>query len=372
MSKIRFFLFFALVILLCFTTGCSNTDQVASSKEQNSESSLYNQQMTWSSYAVGASGYAEMSALANMLTDEYNMQIRILPSDSGVGRMTPLRDGVASIAKLGDESQFAFEGTKAFSHPDWGPQNLRAIWAPITQYGFGAIDKDIQKIADLKGKKVPYFTGNSSINVKTEAMLAFGGLDWGDVEMVKLTSYSGQSDALVQGRIDVVSGIPTSSSFFEVASMKGIHWLEMKESDTGGWNRTQEVAPWLFPETRDNGAGMTEDNHLMGYGYLIVSYSQQEGIEELLKALDENFEQYRNAVSGLKQYSKDKVLTEPRGIPFHDGTIEFFKNEGLWNKEKQEKNDALMQRQEKLQEAWGKVKKEAKQRGLADEEFSEY
>src|SRR5690606_31674184 len=126
---------------LILIVGCSNQDEKTSGNEKTSngntgKNEAMPKQMTWSVYDVGSGGYAEMSAIANTLTEEHSVQVRMLPSASGVGRMIPLRDGTASIGKVGDEIQFAFEGIEEFSQPDWGPQDVRAIWAPISNFGF--------------------------------------------------------------------------------------------------------------------------------------------------------------------------------------------------------------------------------------------
>lgn len=322
-------------------------------------------QMTWSVYDVGSGGYAEMSAIANVLTEKNGSQIRMLPSASGVGRMLPLKNQQASIGKLGDEIQFSFEGIKEFADQDWGPQDVRAYWAPISQFGFAVReDSDIKSIADLKGKKIPMITGNASVNIKNEAILAFAGLSLDDVEIVNLTSYAGQGDALIQGQIDVAGINPTASSMFEADSMGGIRWLEMDPDDSEGWKRVEETASWLIPYTTDGGAGMEGDTNVMGHGYLVGGYANQDPnyIYELLKSMDENFDQYKDALPNLALYSKDEVLTEPRGIPFHEGTIKFLEEKGLWDEEKQAKNDALIERFGKLQEAWDQTVKEAKKK----------
>lgn len=367
MSKKPLVLFIAFTLIML--VGCTSKE---TSSKSDSNGSLPNT-MTWSVYDVGASGYAEMSAIADMLTEKYDMNIRMLPSASGVGRMTPLKEDIASIAKLGEEAQFAFEGIQEYSSQRWGPQNLRAIWAPISHYGFATRgDSSIETIEDLKGKKVPKFPGNSSVNVKSEAMLAFGGLTWEDVEVVELTSYSGQADALIQGQIDVISGIPNTSSFVEADSKGGIKWIEMDPEDTEGWERVKEVAPWVFSETRDDGAGIESDTSLIGYGYLIAGYSDQENVKELVTAISENFDQYKNALPSLEHYSIDKVLTEPKGIPFHEGTIQFFKENNLWDEQKQEKNDELIERYEQLESAWDQVKEEANKQKIPEEEFPDF
>jgi TRAP transporter TAXI family solute receptor len=373
-KPIRFlFTIFLLSILL---VGCSSNETQKTASNVNSSSSNDSgslpKQMTWSVYDVGSGGYAEMSAIANTLTEEYGAQVRMLPSASGVGRMVPLRDKTASIGKLGDEIQFAFEGNEEFAQQDWGPQNVRAIWAPISQYGFAVReDSDIKTIADLKGKKIPKVTGNASVNIKNEAMLSFGGLSWDDVEVVDITSYAGQGEALIQGQIDAAGINPTASAMFEADSKGGIRWLEMDPDDTEGWERTTETASWMIPYTMDNGAGMESDTNIMGHGYLIGGYADQDPntIYELLKAMDENFSAYKDAMPNLALYDKELVVTEPRGIPFHEGTIKFLEEKGLWDEEKQAKNDELVARYDKLKSAWDQVMEEAKKEGISKDDF---
>lgn len=373
-KPIRFlFTIFLLSILL---VGCSSNENQKTASNVNSSSSNDSgslpKQMTWSVYDVGSGGYAEMSAIANTLTEEYGAQVRMLPSASGVGRMVPLRDKTASIGKLGDEIQFAFEGNEEFAQQDWGPQNVRAIWAPISQYGFAVReDSDIKTIADLKGKKIPKVTGNASVNIKNEAMLSFGGLSWDDVEVVDITSYAGQGEALIQGQIDAAGINPTASAMFEADSKGGIRWLEMDPDDTEGWERTTETASWMIPYTMDNGAGMESDTNIMGHGYLIGGYADQDPntIYELLKAMDENFSAYKDAMPNLALYDKELVVTEPRGIPFHEGTIKFLEEKGLWDEEKQAKNDELVARYDKLKSAWDQVMEEAKKEGISKDDF---
>ncbi len=374
----RFALLLLTTFLLAFLVACGAEAEQApdnNKSSSNNSSGALPDQMTWSVYDVGSGGYAEMSAIANMLTGETGTKIRMLPSATGVGRMIPLRDGTAAIGKVGDEVQFAFEAVEEFSDQSWGPQNVRAVWAPTSATGF-AVRKDsgIETISDIKGKKVPWIVGNPSVNIKTEATLAFAGLTLDDVKIIELTSYAGQSDALVQGKIDVASINPTASAMYEADSKVGIVWLEMDKNDAEGWERVQEVASWFFPRSVTDVPGIEGEITLQGHGYLIASYEDQdpEVIYELLKSMDENFDQYKDSSINLVEYSRDKVLTVPRGIPFHEGTIKFLDEIGLWDDEKQAENDVLIERYQKLTEAWDKVVDEAAEKGIKKSDFQKY
>lgn len=382
------FILFAILLAACNSSEKSQTAQTNSGTTETNEESREDKNevgeqatislpnmMTWSVYDVGASGYSEMAAIANMLTEEYNMNVRMLPSASGVGRMIPLRDQTASIGKLGDEIQFAFEGVEEFGQPSWGPQDVTAIWAPVSVAGMAVrSDSDIQTLKDLKGKKIPWIVGNHSVNLKIEAPLALAGLTWDDVEVVELTSYSSQAEALIQGKIDVVGFVPTSAAMIEAESKVGIRWLDMDPNDTEGWKRVEKVAPWLFPTTTSKGAGIDGDINVHGFGYLIGGYANQdtEVIYQFVKAMVENFDKYGDATEAMDAYKLENVLTDPRGVPFHEGTVKYFKEVGLWDDEKQAKNDELVERAKKLKEAWDQVVDESVEQGISEADFPGY
>lgn len=117
-----------LLLLLCFLlAGCNSAPQASLLAD---ESGLA-EQMTWSVYDVGSGGYAEMSAIANVLTEKYDTKVRMLPSASGVGRMVPLRREIASVGKVGDEIQLAFEGKEEFTSKNGDLKMFELIGHPL-------------------------------------------------------------------------------------------------------------------------------------------------------------------------------------------------------------------------------------------------
>lgn len=380
-KKFGFLMMLVFVLVLAACGGSSGGDSSGSANESGGsggEGAVEGlpDEMVWSVYDVGSGGYTEATAIANELTNKYGTQIRLLPSSSGVGRMQPMANDMADFGRLGDEYQFAFEGNYDFATEEWGPQDVRVVWAPFSFLGFVALgDSGIQSIADLEGKKVPYITGNQSVNLKAEAALAYAGLTWDDVERVDLASYGGQPDAMRNGQIDVTFMNPTASALIELESMEEIVWLEMEE-DEEAWGRVQEIAPWVVPSPMDDGAGMSEENPvtLMGYGYPVVAYADQsaESVYAYIKAMDETYEDWKDAAANLDNWHKDNVLVEPYGVPVHEGAIKYFEEEGMWSEEYQAKNDELIERFEKLEELWPQVLESAKEENISPENFSDY
>lgn len=373
---IAIFIVFILMLSACGESGGNDATNNAGSAGGEAIEGLPGN-MVWSVYDVGSGGYVEATAIANELTKAYGTQIRLLPSSSGVGRVQPMKQGTAGIGRLGDEYQFAFEGNYEFATKAWGPQDLRVVWSPFSYLGFVAFEKsNFDTVADLKGKKVPYIIGNHSVNLKTEAALAFGGLTWDDVERVELSEYGGQADALKNGQIEVIFMNPTASGLYELESMEKIKWIEMDADEEEGWARAQEVAPWVVPSEMDNGAGMSEENTavIIGYGYPMAAYADQsaEDIYALIKAMDGTYDKWKDAAANLHNWHKESVLIEPLGVPLHEGTIKFLEEEGLWSEEYQAKNDELVERAEKLQKAWEETMKSADKEDISEKELPDY
>ena len=214
-------LIFTLIVGACGNSAAGGEGSTKGASTEGGSIEGLADQMVWSVYDVGSGGYIESTAIADGMAKKYGTQIRLLPSSSGVGRMQPMKNGMAETGRLGDEYQFAFEGDYEFATQAWGPQDMRVVWAPFSYLGFVGLEKSgIETIADLKGKKVPYITGNMSVNLKAEASLAFADLTWDDVEKVELSSYGGQADALQNGQIDVIFMNPTASVLLELESME--------------------------------------------------------------------------------------------------------------------------------------------------------
>ena len=73
--------------------------------------------MLWTAADVGSSGYAEASAIANALINNYGTRIRIVPSGTSIGRLLQLKTGRVQLAFLANEAYFGSEAIFDFSSP---------------------------------------------------------------------------------------------------------------------------------------------------------------------------------------------------------------------------------------------------------------
>ncbi len=310
----------------------------------------------WTTYGTGTATYADLAAAANAISNDTGAQIRILTSDTAVGRLGPLRKQQALMARTGDEYIFSFEGDFDFAHQDWGPQNLRMVWAPtaphslMTKEGLG-----INTPMDLRGKRVPKVSANPSVNNKIEAFLAYGGLTWDDVHPVDI-AYSEQPKALQAGKIDVLYLQAYGSSLFELASAVPTKWIELDPNDTERVKAATEVAPTIEIKAFEKGAGQKPGQSDFAFVYPIPIVAYADVSDSLAyhtsKAFEDEYSAYKDATATTKDWSLDSVVTSPIVVPFHDGTVQYFKEQGVWTDDAQHQQDKLIAYGEKLREQW--------------------
>src|SRR3546814_15705152 len=102
-------------------------------------------------------------------------------------------------------------------------------------------DVGIESLADLKGKRIGYVKGNPSVNVKTDAMLAFAELDRNSVEAVWFGSYGALKTAVIANQLDCFGSVTTSATVREMeASPPGIARPESPPATKEGRDRSKK------------------------------------------------------------------------------------------------------------------------------------
>ena len=290
---------------------------------------------------------------------EFETRIRVLPSGTSIGRLQPLQTGRATYGFLSNETYFASEGIYEFADPSWGPQDVRVILGRPAAVGIiAAGDLGVTKVADLKGKRVGFVRGNPSLNIKTDAYLAFGGLTRDDVDVVWFGSYGALKDAILSNQLDAMGMVPTSSLAREIeASSRGLTWLNFPPEDTEGWKKATDVISFAEPIEQTTGAGISEDNPvwLLGYRYpMLVTYEEtnEDEVYNLVKAIDQSFDLFQTATAEASNWDVKRSILPPGDAPLHEGAIRYAKEMGYWTDEAQAWQDKRLARFEAVKAAW--------------------
>ena len=330
---------------------------------QPSEESALPRVMVWTAYGTGAAGYAQAAALGGLLKFEEGSNIRILPGRNDVSRMIPLKTGRAGYCLCGIASYFGQEGIFLFNKPDWGPQPIRMVLASQGTQSFGlaaAADTDLQHPSELKGQKVVFIRGADSINMITAAVLAYGGLTWDDVRRVDTSGTNEAIEAIINGHADVMP-MSTRTPLMEriAASPRGINWLDMPNEtpeEKAAWERAKNVIPYYLPQFETRGAGVSEENPWHGGGYalpILVTNADRDADEiyTLTRFVDEHYDNFKTLAPGAEGYELSRQVFD-WVMPYHEGAVRYFREQGVWSDAYEAHNQRLLQRQQILQDAW--------------------
>ncbi len=318
----------------------------------------------WTAYGTTSSGYAVSVAIGNALAEE-GYKLRVVPAKNDISRMTPLKSGRVQFSAMGIGAYLAQEGVLDFAAKRWGPQPVRVImmsWADSnTGVTATARDAGIESAADLKGKRVARVYGAPALNQNMAAWLAFGGTGWDEVEVVEVSGWRASIQGIIDGTIDAAIASTDSSMLFQLdGSPRGLRFFPAPIGDTEGWRRLLEVAPWYAPHTATAGVGLSAATPLEGasYGYpILIKYADGDPqmAYELAKLLHTKFDAYKDSHSNAIGWAMARQVFAWI-VPYDEGAVRYFSEIGAWSGEHEANNQALIERQLVLAEAWARIK----------------
>jgi TRAP transporter TAXI family solute receptor len=321
------------------------------------------EQMAWTAYNLGTTGYNQSVAIGAMLREKYGVTLRVIPGQNDVSRLLPLRTGRVQFSANGVATYFAQEGVYQFADPEWGPQPLRMVMSSSglsNQAVAVAADIGVTSFAELRGRRVPFVRAAPALNISMEAYLACGGLTWDDVVRVDFPGYDASWEGIINGDVDVAFGTTVSGPTRRLeASPRGIAWLPAPHDDEGCWERLLDVAPYFTKYNAIRGAGISEENPQEAgtypYPILITQAEQDENtVYWLTRVMNENYDTYKDADPGAIGWALEFQVFD-WVVPYHEGAVRYWKEIGVWTDEHDAHNAALIERQQVLASAWADV-----------------
>jgi TRAP transporter TAXI family solute receptor len=322
----------------------------------------------WTAYGTTSSGYASSVNIGNALAAE-GYKLRVMPGKNDISRMTPVKTGQAQFSAMGVGSYLAQEGVFDFGAPKWGPQPVRLLmmcWGDHNTANVAcAKDANIKTAADLKGKRLTYVIGSPALNQAMAGFLAFGGLTWEDVIMVKVPGWKQSVQAVIDGNADGVIASTNSSMLYQLAgSPRGLSFFPAPPEDKAAWKRLKAHAPWFAPHVATVGVGLSKEKPHVGgsYGYpILITYERMDdqAVYELMKLMHTLHPKYVDGHNSGPGWAMDRQVFDWI-VPYHDGAVKYLKEIGVWNDKFQKNNEDLIKRQGVLAAAWKKTKAEKK------------
>ena len=315
----------------------------------------------WATYSGLA--YDQAVAIGDALQEAAGVTLDVHPSldDAFMGELLR-RDAVDFYATAVGGSISAQEGVFEFAGEDWGPQKVRLVLANSAEpihYGIAvAGDLGVTTLADVRGKRVAWYTDYPVVNVNTEAYLAYGDLAWDDVERVDIDGFFVEAlKALQEGDLDAAFASTVSDGVDEAAAgPRGLSWPAIDPQDAEGLARMAAVAPYFVIKDVPEGAAVDPAEVQPGAHYpypllIALQRTKHDLVYNMTKAMVEVYPLYQGTVLGIDGWSIEDQYLE-WFIPYHDGAVTYLTELGVWTAEAQAHNDRLLARQETLAAAW--------------------
>lgn len=333
--------------------------------------------VAWTAYDLGSTGYNQAVAIGAALKDAYGVNLRILPGKNDISRTEPLRQGKVDFSANGIGGVYmAQEGVLEFAAKNWGPQPSRlalmnnagefSITIGVTREVCETVGKpgcEGFTYADLRGRKVARVTGAPGINLTTEAILAYAGLTWDDVDVVDFGGYGDSVKGMGSGLTEAVYLSTTAGASYEqAANPRGLFWPSIDPNDAEALARTNAVAPYLAPSLITVGAGLEGTAGIYNFSYpypMLETLADKDEalVYSMTRAMIEQYDAYADKSPGnngwaLRHQKFDWL------VPYHDGAIRYYREIGVWTDAHQAHNDGLVQRQKVLADAWAALEQE--------------
>lgn len=367
-------------------TGCTSKGNIEDQpgKDQSTDAFAKPDMIILGSHELGTGGHRELGLVSEGINEHYDdLAVRLTPAGSEVSRLYLAREGDVFATTMDQPGNYCVnEGNFQYSNKEWGPQPLRSIYMTNQMGGLMGTrgDSGIESFEDLRGKKVPYIPAQAGMNIINEALLAYGGLTWDDVDVIEYSSSGAVYAAVVEGDLDAAFVNPSSSSAYEgVEHPLGWKWLPMPVSDTEAWERYQKVFPFQ-PRNITHGAGISEDNNIDGFTHAFPTLVAYENLEDekaywVTRAIIESRDSFKDKdKTFVDNWYKEQFMKiyETDFLPMHDGSIKYMKEIGLWTNEHDKMNQKRIEYQGKLKELWDELNAERIEKGMKDDEFNEY
>lgn len=232
-----------------------------------------------------------------------------------------------------DWQYHAYNGTSKFESK--GPnKDLRAVFSvhpePFTVVA--RADSGIKNFQDLKGKRVNIGNPGSGQRGTMEVVMKALGWTKDSFKLASELKSSEQSKALCDNKVDAMvftvghpSGSIKEASTTCDSVLVNVTGAEIdKLVNDNDYYRTATVPGGMYRGTPD-------DTQTFGVGATFVTSANvsEEIIYNVVKAVFENFEQFKKLHPAFKVLKKEEMIKDGLSAPLHDGAVKYYKEAGL-------------------------------------------
>ncbi|MFC1815663.1 TAXI family TRAP transporter solute-binding subunit [Thermodesulfobacteriota bacterium] len=213
-------------------------------------------------------------------------------------------------------------------------------------------DSNIHTIADLKGKRVAGgYKGAPACHRKILAQLRGSGLTYNDVIQVPVADYLSGLRALREGRADAVfGGSYISARNREINSAIGIRVLPIVDtSKPENAKIYDELLPGLHSVWTKKKGVLDKDQLTISqrlFNLLCYKGIDDDTVREIVHTLYTHYAKLPPLSSRLKSWVPEGFFDPDTRIPYHSGTIKYYKEIGVWTTAAEKRQKELLSQTE--------------------------
>ena len=304
-------------------------------------------QVTIGTNPAGTHSYVVAGAVARLLQDETGIRSIIRPFSGSSVYMPLLHRGEITLGmNTNIDSYLVYTGREPYNV---AMSNVRLLARAFPLYMMYMVrgDSDLHRIEDLRGRRVVVsIRANRALEFLFRAILATGGLSGDDFDEITVGGLADGARLLTEGRVDAVAiGVDTALTLQAHATIDGgVRYLTMGQDEA----RLSEVMPGskvspapLGPVTEGPGdvPRVSEISHYINTG----AHLAEEDAYLLTRTIHENWQMLRENYAMLASVSPEGLAPADSPIPYHEGSIRYFREVGLWTEAHEENQAALLQ-----------------------------
>jgi TRAP transporter TAXI family solute receptor len=285
----------------------------------------------------GALLNALSSVIAKAVQDNSKLQVRV----QGYGGDSGVFDAIANKSSDFLALDIAETADAYHGRGTWEGKPRPTLRTAMTIYGFQVApfvrkDSPVQSIADLRGKRVPgVWAQQTGVLRLSIAMLANGGIAYGDVQSVPVVNVVRAAEDFKAGKLDMFFFAVGAPKVQEVAAAVGGVRLVPYSDAPEAVRRMQAVRPEYYltqVKPAPHIAGVEKPAQVQTFDFIIGvgTHVPDEVVYEFVKAVHGSKKTLVEGHPSFNLFNPDNAGKLQPTLPHHPGAIKFFKDAGIW------------------------------------------
>jgi len=298
--------------------------------------------------AEGSSGYVIATAYSGIISKYTDIKKTVLQPFSGAaGWPARMNTGEVNFGQHCGYEQLmeAYNGEGPFSN--LGPQ--RNVQNMCTGYGLPwgihVIDPAIESVRQLKGRSLFVQVSHTDHVTALRVLLKASGLNYDkDIKIIPFRSPTEATQGLLSGRAEGVA-FGLIPGLTQVQSSRGLHTLSISKDLAAQVKKADPVWGSTIIKKGQGPLKPEKDTPVLEIecGLAAGKQTSAEAVYQVMKAMYDHHGEWKGVHFLARQWTLDKAL-EVVVVPFHEGAIRFYKEQGLWTPELEKDQQALLKK----------------------------